>query len=408
MVSTIPLGFMSDHLSMRTVFYTCSGLQILGNMVYVLAPNAIVLILCRMVVGIGSATMSICRAHVTRVTPKEQRTFHFAYLSALQFVGFAVLPGMGGVIAMWPETQGIVLNQFTYPGYIQIVLNLIAIGLLYYVYLDAPEQTKDKKVKNKQGEVRALPISATTASNSANATNATNGGVPNIESQAEIGTNGSVQVYISAEESQEEDKPDWYALVICLFINLCFRGVVAELETLASPFLMEQFPISLSSASTVIGVLGFLGLGVYLSFRPLSDRISDRELIIIGLVLNILGASFLALVQAEVFPHSLWIYALALGLIWSLAYPLGQTAVLGLFSKILAGLPAGGMMGLFSAAGSLARVIFAMFSAFLWSYFGSNVVNIQMVILSVLILALTGISYSRLVPHAFQNPGMSR
>uniref|UniRef100_A0A7S0ZJH0 Major facilitator superfamily (MFS) profile domain-containing protein n=1 Tax=Timspurckia oligopyrenoides TaxID=708627 RepID=A0A7S0ZJH0_9RHOD len=297
--------------------------------------------------------MSVCRAHVTRTTPKEDRTFHFAYLSALQFVGFAVLPGLGGVLAALPTVNvfGFMeLNAFTYPGLVLLLTNVLVIFLLYWYYLDPPEEVSRHKP-----------------------------------------TQSSAQ----SQTPMPDDSPDWLALMCCLLINVCFRGVVAELETLASPVLMETFDEDVETSSYVIGSLGFIGLFVYFGFKPIARTFSDRQLVFVGLVLISLGN---LLLYQRLFPLPLWLYATGLGLIWSLAYPLGQTAVLSLFSKILAGLPAGGFLGIFSACGSLARVIFATFSGLVWSYFGSTAVFGLTSLYGVLMMLLTLVIYSRLVP----------
>ncbi|KAA8495833.1 Major facilitator superfamily domain-containing protein 8 [Porphyridium purpureum] len=373
MCATVPLGFLSDNLSMRAVFYVCSSLQILGHLIYCAAPNVPVLLFSRAVVGVGSATMSVCRAHVARATTRETRTTHFAYLSALQFIGFAVLPGAGGILAALPEFglfgNLFVFNAFTYPGHLLILSNIIGIALLHWVYIDAPEQCNLAE---------------------------------RIVIEVKDDTNGKDKSQkpprpASPEVEASDEQPDWLALVACLLINICFRGVVAELETLASPLLMERYGTTVETTSYIIGGLGFLGLGVYFSFKPITRTFSDRQLVTIGEILIALGS---IIAWQRFVPVPLWLFTLAIGLVWSLAYPLGQTAVLGLFSKILAGLPAGGFLGIFSAAGSLARVLFALFCAFLWSEAGPGAVFVQMLAASLATLVLTLLVYKRLVPYS--------
>jgi len=388
MFATVPLGFLSDKISMRAVFNVCSLLQVAGHLMYMVAPNVAALLLSRVIVGVGSATMSVCRAHVSRAVPKEERTHHFAYLSALQFIGFAVLPGAGGLLAALPEVSlfdGFVqLNSFTYPGLVLVLSNLLAIVTLYWFYLNAPEQlvAPGKRAAAQDASMRAKP-----------------GGAAEAAGAAADAAAAAVALAVAdseQEQEQEQEQPDWLALMVCLLINICFRGVVAELETLASPVLMERFQLSVSSASYTIGTLGSLGLIVYFAFKPITLLFSDRQLVAIGLALIALGGLLLG---QSVLPLPLLLYSTGLGLIWSLAYPLGQTAVLSLFSKILAGLPAGGFLGVFSACGSLARVIFATLSALLWNAVGTSWVFILTCVYGLASLLLTWAIYPRLVPH---------
>jgi len=363
MLATIPLGFLSDHLSMRDVLAYAGAVQMVGHAAYMVSNNVSFLIGTRVVVGLGSATMSVCRAHIARSTSKAQRTYYFAYLSALQFVGFAVLPAAGGLLAELPRLSilGVVeLNEYTYPALVLVFANGAMIAALYKLYRDPPTEAPLIPRPTSAGPAPLIVISST--------------GTENVEAKP---------------------KPDMVALMVCLLINICFRGMVAELETVASPVLMGNFHLSLDNASYDIGFLGFLGFFVYMGFKPIAKRFSDRQLVLAGLGFAILGS--LLLCQSFV-PLPLWSYSVGLGLIWSLAFPVGQTAVLSLFSKVLAGLPAGGFLGVFSACGSLARVLFAISAATIWDLLGERAVFGGIAFMSI-VTSLLGMSvYRRLVP----------
>lgn len=364
MLTTIPLGYLSDKFSTASVLMVASAIQVAGHMVYAVAPSVWVLLVSRTVVGFGSATMSVCRAHLTRAVPQSKLTHHFAYLSALQFIGFAVLPGVGGLLAMLPELNPfpfLHFNGYTYPGWVLVIANMVAMLAIYSFYFDPPPRG-------------------------------------NSSQRAENGSRGDTSD--SAENSNGERSyygPDVLALVVCLLINITFRGIVAELETVATPFLMEQFSMSYSLASYYISIIGFLGLGVYLGFKPIAKRFSDRSLVVYGLSVVVLGSLPLAL---RIFTSrmSLNVYVACIGVMWSLAYPVGQTAVLALFSKVLADLPAGGFLGIFSASGSLARIVFAMLAGKMWSEFGREAVFATILGYIGLALALSVFTYKRLVP----------
>lgn len=355
MATTIPLGYASDHFSAGAVLGAASLVQVIGHLAYALAPSVPTLIFSRVVVGFGSSTMSVCRAHLTRAVTPADRTQHFAYLSALQFVGFAVLPGVGGLLASLPtfNLSGIALNGFTYPAYVLIFANLAAVLLIHMLYFDPP--------------------SSSTGSSSPTSNN---GATPPL--------------------SDDGIAPDGTALLVCLLVNITFRGVVAELETVATPFLMDRFALTYAASSYYISLLGFFGLIIYLNFKPLARAISDRNLVLLGLILLLVGSVPLAS-PALTRSMSLWPYITLIGILWSIAYPIGQTAVLALFSKVLAGLPAGGFLGLFSASGSLARIMFAMFAGCIWGKLGDDAVFATIAGYVVLAAVLVLFNYRRLV-----------
>mmetsp|Transcript_9984 Transcript_9984/g.26179 ORF Transcript_9984/g.26179 Transcript_9984/m.26179 type:complete len:336 (+) Transcript_9984:62-1069(+) len=332
---------------------------------YCFAGNQTALITSRIIVGFGSATMSVCRAHVTRAVPKSIRTAHFAYLSALQFIGFAVLPAFGGVLAMIPEFEvgPAVFNDYSYPGYTLVVSNIVAIALLLLFYSNPP--------RTAPAHTTATPASTL------------------ISKPADPEKGEAAPAAPSAGLAEQADK---LALTACLFINICFRGSVAQLETVTSPFLLSRYDKSLESASFIIGTIGFFGLIVYLVFGMVSAKIPDRISVVAGLACLVAGSAVLAAPVTV----PLLTYEVALAAIWSLAYPLGQTAILALFSKKLAGLPAGGFLGLFSMCGSLARLVFAIVAGQSWSSFGESSVFQGMLLYSSITLIFSLFVFKRL------------
>lgn len=359
MFSSIPLGFLSDNFSIRIVLIVASIFQIVGHIIYALAPSLPILFASRLIVGFGSSTMAVCRAHLTRAVPARHRTHHFAYLSGLQFIGFAVLPGFGGLMAKIPTfsfSAVLKFNAYTYPAYFLAVANILCIIAVQMFYLD-PLPTRPRN--------------------------------PNIRS-------ASLQRLNTID--MENHSPDTFAIVVCLILNIVFRGVIAEFETISIPFMMEQYGISFSVGSYYLSAVGFLGLIVYLSFKPISYRFSDRLLIFAGLSFIVLGCLPLSLPYiASRLP--LFVYVLFLGLTWSIAYPIGQTAVLSLFSKILYGLPAGGLLGVFSASGSVARLFMAILASEIWNRAGKGAVFSVIVAYVLVAIGLATISYTRLKPR---------
>ena len=353
MATTIPLGYLSDNYSTSRVLWIASLIQVIGHLLYAISPTLSVLFVSRIIVGFGSATMSVCRAHLTKAVPSDIRTHHFAYLSALQFIGFAILPGLGGLMASLPEKDPlpfIAFNGYTYPAYFLVICNLLSMALIYSFYFNPPESIQRRRVSPS-----------------------------------------------TSDSDESEQSPDFYALVICLLVNITFRGVIAEFETVSTPFLMEQYNMGYSGASFRISLIGFFGLFVYLGFKPIAKRFSDRVLVFFGLLMIFLGCFPLSL--PYITQHlSLSTYVFCLGLTWSLAYPVGQTAILALFSKVLAGLPAGGFLGIFSASGSVARVLFAILAGLVWNGFGKEAVFGVILAYISLSAVLVLFSYRRLIP----------
>ena len=387
--TTIPLGWASDKVSTRTVLLVATIIQVLGHVWYAVAPSVTILIASRIVVGFGSATMSVCRAHIAKAVPPGMRTWHFAYVSALQFIGYAVLPGVGGLLNMLPEKKvmgRIPLNGFTYPAWALVLCNALAYLVIFWMYVDPPAGAgRSGSGGRKNGE------------------NRDKNDTENDESGGQkLNDGGSFAGSVSLLLSDEEDglRPDGFAMFVCLLINVAFRGGVAEIETISTPFLMSIYHMSFSEVSYFLSLLGLIGLAIYMSFKPIARLFSDRNLAVFGLVALIVGCAPLSLsFISNNIPFGAYIFFL--GLCWSIAYPVGQTAALSLFSKVLADLPAGGFLGIFSACGSLARVIFAMLAGKVWSEFGRSAVFVSIAAYAGITLIVTMATYRRLIPPSF-------
>jgi len=327
MLSTVPLGFLSDRFSIKTVFFWCTIFQIVGHFLYCIAPGVSVLLISRVLVGFGSATMSLSRAHVTKATPLVERTKHFGYLSAVQFIGFAVLPLANGALAELPVFSWafITFDPLTSPGWTLFVANVLCLFVIFFYYYDPQPVSHSLSEENNDTKIS------------------------------------------SAMNSSSPYRPDFSVLGACLFLNVCFRGVIAEFETISSPLMIDMYHVSVADTGFIIGMLGCVGLLWYLSLAWLSKYFGDAQLTLMGLLLLLLGTLWLAIPVGR---PSFIVFLFNMALVWSVAYPIGQTAVLSLFSKVLKNVPVGGFLGVFSALGSFARIIFACLAGGLWSIGG--------------------------------------
>lgn len=69
---------------------------------------------------------------------------------------------------------------------------------------------------------------------------------------------------------------------------------------------------------------------------------------------------------------------------YSLGYPIGHTALLGVFSKIMKSGPQGKLLGYFGSAGSLARVLFPLLAGVLTEFWSERAIFLLMACLLLL------------------------
>jgi ceroid-lipofuscinosis MFS transporter 7 len=94
---------------------------------------------------------------------------------------------------------------------------------------------------------------------------------------------------------------------------------------------------------------------------------SDIQLIVGGMSIMVVGISSLTLISDDPDANGKWRFVFAIFMLYSVGYPIGHTALLGLFSKIVGRRPQGTLMGWFASAGSLARILFPVMTGYVAS-----------------------------------------
>lgn len=234
MVSTTPLSYLSDHMSCASLHIIASYIQAYGNLLYALAPNLAVLYNSRIIVGFDPATTSIARAHIAKAIPQSIHMAHFAYMSGLQFVGIAVLPAFGGFLSLLTHAKipFFELKRYTYPAVLLFLAILACVPLISRRYCNQPV-TPPPSLMSPQSEPASPHDSFSIFAPSDHS--------PLLQSL-------QTRVY-SPVRVPGPPKTDTVALMMCLLIKVVFRGILAALEIVSIPFLMEQFGVTYGFAS---------------------------------------------------------------------------------------------------------------------------------------------------------------
>ncbi|MEV0704100.1 MFS transporter [Saccharopolyspora sp. NPDC050389] len=103
----IPLyGRISDRVSLRSLFAFALVTYAVGSLVCALAPELLVLVLGRIVMGVGAAAIPVLAIiSVTRLMPEDKRGTGIGVVSAAAGIGTAAGPAIGGGIGQflgWP------------------------------------------------------------------------------------------------------------------------------------------------------------------------------------------------------------------------------------------------------------------------------------------------------------------
>lgn len=141
------LGALSDRYGRRPVLLICFLGSAAGYFIFGMGGALWVLFLGRIIDGVTGGNISTIFAYFADITPKEQRTKYFGWVSAVTGVGAAIGPALGGVLAKF--------------GYAVPMYFGAAVTLLNFIYgmVYMPESLKKKDRLEKMTLVRLNPFS---------------------------------------------------------------------------------------------------------------------------------------------------------------------------------------------------------------------------------------------------------
>lgn len=273
------------------------------------------LIAAQTVLGVGSGTLGVTRAFVAEITPQRDRTTYMAWLTAMQYAGFTVTPIAGAFFTYLLRDATGFINMFTAPALFMgsIVLGTICILLTFF-----------------QGRVRTDNT---------------------VEPEANVKKKKS-QRRQEMERVADEIVPviglSLYDCCIfgCMLLNISTKGSIASFETMGIKIAESHFGMLSTRAGLLVGVCGSCGVVSLLSMGYLSQLFSDVQLIACGmLIMSLSSVLLMTLEEPETIENNnddslydyatnpTWKYCVSIFLMYAVGYPIGHTAVIGLFSK---------------------------------------------------------------------------
>ena len=272
--------------------------------------SQVLLIVSQLLLGIGSGTLGVTRGYVAHVSHKSIRTRYIAWLTALQYAGFTIMPFVGSfLLNIFPKVDneevihpGVIYlqaNAYTSPALVITVIALVAIFLLLRVFRDVEfEPIVDEVKKSSSGEkINPLKTSST--------------------DKLCLGLN-SVDM----------------AVLGCMLLNVTTKGSIATLETLGIEIATSTFKLTPSIAGNVVALNGCFGVVVLFLYGYLSSYLSETHVIINGITTMLIGImGVICFEWFGTFQNKETFYIVSMFLIYAIGYPLGHTAAIGLFSK---------------------------------------------------------------------------
>ncbi len=235
------IGALSDRYGRRPLLLVCLLGSAIGYLVFGIGGALWVLFAGRIIEGITGGSISTIFAYFSDITPRDQRTKYFGWVSAVAGVGSAIGPALGGLLA-----------QFGYsaPMYFGAVITLLNVvfGFLYM-----PESLDKNNRLKKIALVRLNPFTQ----------------LLNI-----LSINNLTRLLVSG------------------FLLWIPNG---SLQAVFSQFTLDTFgwePVLIGLMFSIMGVQDIISQGLIMP--KLLTRLSDAQIAILGMASEILGYSLIA------------------------------------------------------------------------------------------------------------------
>ncbi len=132
------LGRLSDKYGRRPLLIITSLVNSLSYLAIMLYPKLIVILLARMVAGIGSANIPVAQAYIADISKAHERTKKLALIGSAFGLGFIIGPLIGGIVADKFSTASTFLVPFALS---------FANAILIYIFLPESNKIPQKHIK---------------------------------------------------------------------------------------------------------------------------------------------------------------------------------------------------------------------------------------------------------------------
>jgi multidrug resistance protein len=326
------LGKLSDKYGRKPVIVVCLFLNAIGYIVFSFTDSYILLLVSRVVAGIGGSSIGVAQAYIADITTRENRSKGMGLIGAAFGLGFVFGPLIGGL-----------LSEFGYAvtGYVAAGFSLIAF-LLTIFYL--PESLKNKLNDE------------------------------NIEPQLRR------KIFDFPAMKKILQKPDLAVLILLFFIlTFSFANIYGTFALLG----LKVYGFTDMQNGYMFGIVGLTSAIVQGGLiGRINKLMTKKTILIIG--------SFLIMLTLALIPYAGTFFGLAIVSV-VLSYGTGtfQPTVLSLISEVTSETEQGITLGMNQSLSSFARVLGPLWGGFAFEYLGYPFPFITGAIFTFIIFLLT-------------------
>ncbi len=308
------LGKLSDKYGRKPVIVVCLFLNAMGYIVFSFTHSYILLLVSRVIAGIGGSSIGVAQAYIADITTRENRSKGMGLIGAAFGLGFVFGPLIGGLLSSY---------GYAVAGYAAAGFSLIAFILTIF-YL--PESLKQK---------------------------AETGG-SSIQSQRR-------KLFDFAAMKKILQKPDLAILILLFFIlTFSFANIYGTFALLG----LKVYGFTDMQNGYIFGIVGLISAIVQGGLiGRISKMMTKKMILIIG--------SFLIMIALAMIPYAGTFLGLAIvSIVLSCGTGTFQPTVLSLISEVTSDAEQGITLGINQSLSSFARVLGPLWGGFAFEYLG--------------------------------------
>jgi MFS transporter, DHA1 family, tetracycline resistance protein len=303
------LGKLSDKHGRKPVIVVCLFINALGYLIFAFTTSYLVLIISRVVAGIGGSSIAVAQAYIADVTTKETRSKGMGLIGSAFGLGFVFGPLIGGF-----------LSKF---GYMETGLGAAAFSLIaFIVTLILLPESHTKRVEIIQAKRKIL----------------------NIDAVKQVFSKPSLAILITL-----------FFILTFSFANIYGTFALLGIQVYGFTDLQNGYMFGIVGLSSAMVQGGLIG--------PITKFLGKKNMLIVG--------SFLITVTLALIPYAGNFFWLAVDSIFlSLGTGILQPTLLSLISEVTSEAEQGITLGVNQSLSALARMLGPLWGGFAFEFLG--------------------------------------
>ncbi len=336
------LGKLSDKIGRRPVILATQLLTAASYLIFAFSNSFTLLFLSRMLAGLGGSNIGVAQAYIADITTKEERAKGMGMIGAAFGLGFVFGPVIGALLAKYGyHVAGLASAFFT-------------LSAFTFAFFRLPESLKEKKSEEKISiKIFDLPFAKKVLSN------------PSLG----------------------------FLIVLLFFIIFSIANIYGTFALLGYKF----YHFSDQQNGMLFGITGLVGALVQAGIiRILSQKLSDKTIVLIGIFFMMMGLGFL--------PYGGDFGGVAIVIsIMAVGSGILQPIIPSMISKYAPDNQQGATLGFSQSISAMARVLGPLWGGFAYDFLGYQFPFLTGAFFTLITLIVSFIMLKNINPKEIQN-----